>query len=460
MQPEMIADYACEVGEGPLWHPTEKRLYWADIPAGRLFRYDPATGQHEKFFDGGAVGGFTFQADGALLLFMAFGRVASLRDDTLTDVIPKIPGEEEFRFNDVMADPEGRVFCGTIHCTKEGTEKGRLYRLDNDGTATVVLDGVGISNGMGYTPDLKQMYFTDSIKGIDIFDYDRATGEISNRRPLVARQEGQGFLDGMTVDVDGNIWSARWGRRRRLRLHSRRRGDKEDRVPDRCRVERDLRWRRLCRHVRHHRGRPRQGKERAHRRGPVPHQYWRWWAARVSVQGRTLVLSPNPPKDTDGRREDSGRGWVRELQGRWPGVGVDGRPAAGLQSPHRAPKALCGSCDARDGERIRSRGLSRPGWREIAGTLGQFAGWPSGRERNGLQPGQGATELGFPRPAPGEMQSEAARRAGDPSHQSEDPPPEGLGDHGPLAQTNPRRPARRRWRRSAPTACGSARRRT
>ena len=69
------------------------------------------------------------------------------------------------------------------------------------------------------------------------------------------------------------------------------------------------------------------------------------------------------------------------------------------------------------------------------------SGWPSGRERNGLQPGQGATELGFPRPAPGEMQSEAARRAGDPSHQSEDPPPEGLGDHGPLAQTNPRRPA-------------------
>ena len=32
------------------------------------------------------------------------------------------------------------------------------------------------------------------------------------------------------------------------------------------------------------------------------------------------LLSPNPPKDTDGRREGSGRGWVRELQGRWPGV--------------------------------------------------------------------------------------------------------------------------------------------
>ena len=123
------------------------------------------------------------------------------------------------------------------------------------------------------------------------------------------------------------------------------------------------------------------------------------------------------------------------------GLGLDGRPAEGLQSPHRARKALCGSCDARDGERIRSRGLSRTGVARDCGDVGSVAGWPSGREWNGLQPGQGATELGFPRPAPGEMQSEAARRAGDPSHQSEDPPPEGLGDHGPLAQTNPRRPA-------------------
>ena len=148
------------------------------------------------------------------------------------------------------------------------------------------------------------------------------------------------------------------------------------------------------------------------------------------------------PESTDGRREGSGRGWVRELQGEmaWA-LGVDGRSADGLQSPHRPPKALCGSCDARDGERIRSRGTLATGVARDCGDVGSVAGWPSGREWNGLQPGQGATELGFPGPAPGEMQSEAARRAGDPSHQSEDPPPEGLGDHGPLAQTNPRRPA-------------------
>ena len=70
-------------------------------------------------------------------------------------------------------------------------------------------------------------------------------------------------------------------------------------------------------------------------------------------------------------------GWVRELQGRWLGsIGVDWRSADGLQSPHRAPMALCGSCDARDGERIRSRELSRTGLARVCGgrSVGRMAG--------------------------------------------------------------------------------------
>jgi D-xylonolactonase len=213
MEPEMIADYACEVGEGPLWHPMEKRLYWADIPAGRLFRYDPATGEHEKFYDGDVVGGFTIQADGSLLLFMARGRVAVLRDGRLKDVVDEIPGEERLRFNDVIADPAGRVFCGTIPVDDawEGSLTGKLYRLDTDGSVTEVLDGVGISNGMGFTLDRKKMYYTDTLRGIDIFDYDQATGELSNRTPFLRVAGDAGSPDGMTVDAEGNVWSARWG---------------------------------------------------------------------------------------------------------------------------------------------------------------------------------------------------------------------------------------------------------
>ena len=135
-------------------------------------------------------------------------------------------------------------------------------------------------------------------------------------------------------------------------------------------------------------------------------------------------------------------GWVRELQGRWLGsIGVDWRSADGLQSPHRAPMALCGSCDARDGERIRSRELSRTGVARVCGEVGSVAGWQSGGEWNGSQSGHGASELGFPRPMLGKMQGKAARRAGDPSHQSEEPPPEGFGGRDPFTQADAGCPA-------------------
>ncbi len=90
---------------------------------------------------------------------------------------------------------------------------------------------------------------------------------------------------------------------------------------------------------------------------------------------RLHCLSPNPPKDTDGRREDSGRvgeGATGEMAGL---IGVDWRSANGLQSPHRAPMALCGSCDARDGERMRSRELSRTGVARVFREVGSVAGW-------------------------------------------------------------------------------------
>ena len=213
MEPEMIVDYECEVGEGPLWHPTEKRLYWADIPRGRLFRYDPATGEHEQFYDGDVVGGFTIQEDGGLLLFMEKGAVAVLRDGEPSYIIDELLGEGENRFNDVFADPAGRVFCGTMPSDdKRGSERlGTLYRLDTDGTITPLLRNLGISNGMGLTPDRRRMYFTDSIdRKIYLFDYDVDSGGISNRRVFVDTAAEEGIPDGMTVDSQGFVWSARW----------------------------------------------------------------------------------------------------------------------------------------------------------------------------------------------------------------------------------------------------------
>jgi D-xylonolactonase len=212
MEPRAVADYECVTGENPLWHPDEKRVYWTDIPAGRLFRYDPATGDHEQCYEGEPVGGFTLQPDGALLLFMARGAVKLWRDGELTTVIEDIPAERESRFNDVIADPTGRVFCGTMPTS---AAPGRLYLLDLDGSISVVLEGIRCSNGMGFTADRKRMYYTDSgVRRVYTFDYDQATGSLSNRRVLFETAEGAGVPDGMTVDANGDIWSARWDGRK------------------------------------------------------------------------------------------------------------------------------------------------------------------------------------------------------------------------------------------------------
>ena len=211
---EFIADYQCEIGEGPLWHPFEHCLYWLDIPHGRIFCYDPVTCHHEQIEQGEPIGGFTIQADGALLLFGKAGAISLWRNGRRELILPEIVAERYGRFNDVIADPAGRVFCGTMPVS--ATENapghlGRLYLLNLDGSLTQLLDGITVSNGMGFTPDGTGLYHTDSEKRrISLFDYDKTTGKISHRHTFVTVPEGEGVPDGLTVDMEGYVWSARW----------------------------------------------------------------------------------------------------------------------------------------------------------------------------------------------------------------------------------------------------------
>jgi D-xylonolactonase len=185
-----------------------------DIPRGRLFRFNPATGHHEQVYEGEQIGGFTLQADGTLLLFMARGKVAIWRDGDLATVIPEIERERNSRFNDVEADPAGRVLCGSMSIREPDRtirQYGRLYRLDPDGSLSTLIERTITSNGMGFSPDRRTLYHSDSgAQTIVAFDYDAANGTIGNRRLLVETGSGEGRPDGMTVDAEGNIWSARW----------------------------------------------------------------------------------------------------------------------------------------------------------------------------------------------------------------------------------------------------------
>ncbi|HET9958866.1 MAG TPA: SMP-30/gluconolactonase/LRE family protein [Polyangiaceae bacterium] len=215
-EPRPVANYHCEIGENPLWNPDDACLYWVDIATGRLFRARHADGAHECFWQGDAIGGFTLQADGSLLLFEA-DRIArlDLRTGQRRVLIEGIDPDMA-RFNDVIADPEGRVFAGTFGNTQES---GGVYRIDPDGSYRCLWKGTQIANGMGFTRDLKRFFWTCSTTArIFEFDYDRVTGELSNRRLLYQAQPSEGSPDGLTVDSEDTIWTARWGGHQVLRL--------------------------------------------------------------------------------------------------------------------------------------------------------------------------------------------------------------------------------------------------
>ena len=207
--PELVVDEPSETGEGPLWNEDERALYWVDIPSGRLFRYSPATSTNELAYQHDSmIGGYTFQADGTILLFGVRGQIVRWNAGVVETVVSDIDGERDGRFNDVIADPEGRVFCGTM---PTDAHLARLYRLDRDGSLTKVLDDVGLSNGLGFSPDNRVMYHTDSDnRRISRFVYDAASGELTNRATLIETPDDGSVPDGMAVDAEGTIWSARW----------------------------------------------------------------------------------------------------------------------------------------------------------------------------------------------------------------------------------------------------------
>lgn len=217
---KQVVDTECETGEGPLWHPEDEHLYWCDIPRGRVYRYDPAIDDYECVYrdDHEQIGGFTIQRDGSLLLFQEAGAVRQLfRDDWTTEtVLTPDPDRFHERFNDVIADPEGRVFAGVMPDTERGIP-GQLYRLDTDGTFSLVRESCVLPNGMGFTPDLSQLYFTDTCEVdpskpgyIYQYDYDRKNGSLTDPEVFVDASNIDGYPDGMTVDSEGYVWSAFW----------------------------------------------------------------------------------------------------------------------------------------------------------------------------------------------------------------------------------------------------------
>src|ERR1043166_884438 len=140
----------CQLAENPLWREEDGCLFWTDIEGGNIHRIHLATKRHDLVYSGEKVGGFTFEANGDLLLFRV-NDFAVLRPDGGVETVRAFADEGSERFNDVIAAPDGCVFAGTIGKTDTS---GGLFRVECDGSCTPLFRGSGCSNGMGFSPDL------------------------------------------------------------------------------------------------------------------------------------------------------------------------------------------------------------------------------------------------------------------------------------------------------------------
>ncbi|WP_030859655.1 SMP-30/gluconolactonase/LRE family protein [Streptomyces sp. NRRL S-37] len=196
------------LGEGPTWDPAGGRLLWIDILGSRVHTYDPATGRRTVRRTDQHVGAVKPRAGGGLVLNLRDG-IGLLDPDGAFRWLHReaVPGR---RANDAAVAPDGSLWAGTMRYD-EAPCGGTLSRVTGDGTVDVLLDDVAVSNGIGWSPDGRLMYYIDSpTRRIDVFDVGEADGRITNRRSFAAIEDGAASPDGLCVDAEGCVWVALW----------------------------------------------------------------------------------------------------------------------------------------------------------------------------------------------------------------------------------------------------------
>jgi sugar lactone lactonase YvrE len=210
---EHVLSVGNECGEGPLWVPQEKAVYWVDIPACKVFRYYPASGKLETFTFDVSVTALAQRASGGLVVAAAKGFAFWNPPSTrLQDVAAVEVDMPDNRFNDGGVDRQGRFWAGTMNKEKPEAPDGSLYRLDTELSVARMDSGFAVYNGGAWSPDGKTMYVSNTMPGeIYAYDFDPALGAITNRRVFARVPAEDGWPDGHTVDSEGFLWSAHWG---------------------------------------------------------------------------------------------------------------------------------------------------------------------------------------------------------------------------------------------------------
>lgn len=201
------------LGEGPIWHPVENKLYWIDIVKHTINTFDPKKNNYQTWVFDNYVGAVVPRKKGGLLV-AADRDIFHLNTDTGEKTIlhHKVIDQcrVDYRFNDGKCDRFGRFWVGVASVDTENPAGG-LYCLDLDGSITQKEKAVTISNGLGWSPDNKIFYYTDGLRYcVYQYDFDIETGNINNRRVFLQLKKSPIEPDGLTVDSKGNVWQAQW----------------------------------------------------------------------------------------------------------------------------------------------------------------------------------------------------------------------------------------------------------
>ncbi|MBY6113226.1 SMP-30/gluconolactonase/LRE family protein [Mameliella alba] len=207
-----VADTHSQVGEGAVWDDRAQCLWWVDIPAGLVHRFDPATGQNLSYDMGEPVGCLALREAGGLVLalksgFWFFEPETGARRP-IHDPEAQLPDN---RFNDGATDAQGRFWAGTMKDGGDPEPQGSFYWLDSDGSVTFWRGGYYTTNGLAFSPDGGRMYLSDSYAGVRkiwVCDYDIDTGTPGVPELFFDTRDVAGRPDGGTVDAEGCYWQA------------------------------------------------------------------------------------------------------------------------------------------------------------------------------------------------------------------------------------------------------------
>lgn len=200
-----------KLGEGPFWDSRKGCLVWSDIYASTIYQYSPNSREKMVLHEGHMSFGVIAHRDGGLIVTGATGMHYLGGPSDVRPILTECDGEALF-LNDAIADQKGRVYAGTVFWGPNGlVKRGKLYLVDTDRSVRVVDEGSGMSNGLGFSADGRTLYYTDSYEHVIwAFDVDVESGALSNKRVFVKVPRHEGLPDGMTVDAEGNVWSAQW----------------------------------------------------------------------------------------------------------------------------------------------------------------------------------------------------------------------------------------------------------